>query len=215
MERTLDLIAHDLDLGPAEVRRRNFIPPDAFPCDTPTGITYDSGDYETAFNRARDLSEYDSWRERSLQQSKDEDFLIGVGLATVVKVSGAKVITLSEYSRVIVNSAGEVKVHTGVSPHGQGTETTFAQMTADMLGVIPADVQVLHSDTDILPEGGGTGAGRGLIAGGTSLNLVLQEEEQKLGLPDASRGIQYRSGNLTRGSGWGLESRVDRDLRHE
>ena len=180
MERTLDLIAHDLDLDPAEVRRRNFIPPDAFPYDTPTGITYDSGDYETAFNRALELSEYDSWRERSRQQSKDEDFLIGVGLATVVKGSGAKVITLSEHSRVIVNLAGEVKVHTGVSPHGQGTETTFAQMTADMLGVTPADVQVLHSDTDILPEGGGTGASRGMIAGGTSLHMVLQEAEQKL-----------------------------------
>jgi len=180
MERTIDLIAHDLDLDPAVVRRRNFISPDAFPYDTPTGITYDSGEYEAAFDRALELSEYDNWRERSRQQSKDGDFLIGVGLATVVKGSGAKVITLGEHSRVIVNLAGEVTVHTGVSPHGQGTETIFAQMTADVLGVTPADVQVLHSDTDILPAGGGTGASRGLIAGGTSLHLVLQEAQQKL-----------------------------------
>ena len=180
MERTIDLIALDLGLDPAEVRRRNFIPPDAFPYDTPTGITYDSGEYEAAFDRALELSEYDSWRERSRQQSKDGDFLIGVGLATVVKGSGAKVITLTEHSRVIVNPAGEVTVHTGVSPHGQGTETTFAQMAADMLGVTPADVQVLHSDTDVLPAGGGTGASRGMIAGGTSLHLVLEEAQQKL-----------------------------------
>mgnify|MGYP002527379253 CR=1 FL=1 len=180
MERTVDLIALDLGLDPAEVRRRNFIPSDAFPWDTPTGITYDSGDYETAFNRALELSEYDSWRERSRNQPKDGDSLIGVGIATVVKGSGAKVITLEEHSRVIINQSGEVTVHTGVSPHGQGTATTFAQMTADMLGVTPADVQVLHSDTDILPAGGGTGASRGMIAGGTSLQLVLEDAHEKL-----------------------------------
>ena len=180
MERTVDLIALDLGLDPAEIRRRNFISPDAFPHDTPTGITYDSGDYEAAFDRALQLSEYDSWRERSRQQPIDGDSLIGVGLAAVVKGSGAKVITLGEHSRVMIDRAGEVTVHTGVSPHGQGTATTFAQMAADMIGVTPADVQVLHSDTDILPQGGGTGASRGLIAGGTSLQRVLEEANEKL-----------------------------------
>ena len=98
MERTIDLIALDLKMDPAEISRRNFISPDAFPHDTPTGITYDSGEYEAAFDRALELSEYESWRERSRQQSRDGDSLIGVGLATVVKGSGAKVITLSEHS---------------------------------------------------------------------------------------------------------------------
>tara|TARA_B100000949_G_scaffold88941_1_gene79348 strand:- start:278 stop:2587 length:2310 start_codon:yes stop_codon:yes gene_type:complete len=180
MERTIDLIALDLGLDPMEVRRTNFIAPDAFPHETPTGIIYDSGDYEAVFDRVLELSEYDSWRERSRQQSQDSGVLIGVGLATVVKGSGAKVITLSEHSRVIVNQDGAVTVHTGVSPHGQGTETTFAQMTADMLGVTPADIEVLHSDTDILPAGGGTGASRGMIAGGTSLQLVLEDAQEKL-----------------------------------
>ena len=180
MERTIDLIALDLGMDPADVRRRNFIPSDAFPWDTPTGITYDSGDYETAFARALELSEYDMWRERSRNQPRDGDSLIGVGIATVVKGSGAKVITLGEHSRVIIDQSGEVTVHTGVSPHGQGTETTFAQMTADMLGVTPADVKVLHSDTDILPAGGGTGASRGMIAGGSSLQLVLEDAHEKL-----------------------------------
>ena len=180
MERTIDLIAQDLSLDPAEVRRRNFIPPGAFPYETPTGITYDSGEYESAFDRALELSEYDRWRERARQQSKDGDSLIGVGVATVVKGSGARVTRLTENARVIVSQAGEVTVHTGVSPHGQGTETTFAQITADALGVIPAQVQVLHSDTGVLPTGGGTGSSRGLIAGGTSLHVVLQEARQKL-----------------------------------
>ncbi|HIN24702.1 MAG TPA: xanthine dehydrogenase family protein molybdopterin-binding subunit [Dehalococcoidia bacterium] len=180
MERTIDLIAQDLSLDPAEVRRRNFIPPGAFPYETPTGITYDSGEYESAFDRALELSEYDRWRERARQQSKDGDSLIGVGVATVVKGSGARVTRLTENARVIVSQAGEVTVHTGVSPHGQGTETTFAQITADALGVTPAQVQVLHSDTGVLPTGGGTGSSRGLIAGGTSLHVVLQEARQKL-----------------------------------
>ena len=180
MERTIDLIALDLGLDPAEVRRRNFIASDAFPHDTPTGITYDSGDYESAFARALELSEYDKWRERSRNQPRDGDSLIGVGIATVVKGSGAKVITLGEHSRVMIDQSGEVTVHTGVSSHGQGTATTFAQMTADMLGVTPADVQVLHSDTDILPAGGGTGASRGMIAGGSSLQWVLEDAHGKL-----------------------------------
>ena len=180
MERTIDLIALDLKMDPAEIRRRNFISPDAFPHDTPTGITYDSGDYRAAFDRALEISEYEIWRERSGQQSRDGDSLIGVGIATVVKGSGAKVITLGEHSRVMIDRAGEVTVHTGVSPHGQGTATTFAQMSADMLGVTPADIQVLHSDTDILPKGGGTGASRGLIAGGSSLQVVLEGANEKL-----------------------------------
>ena len=180
MERTIDLIALDLHLDPAEVRRKNLIPPNAFPYETPTGITYDSGEYEAAFNRVLELGDYGSWRDRSRQQSGEEDSLLGVGLATVVKGSGARVTRLTENARVIVNPAGEVTVHTGVSPHGQGTETTFAQITADVLGVTPADVEVLHSDTGILPTGGGTGSSRGLIAGGTALNLVLQEARQKL-----------------------------------
>ena len=98
MERTIALLALDLGLDPMEVRRTNFIAPDAFPHETPTGIIYDSGDYEAVFDRVLELSEYDSWRERSRQQSQDSGVLIGVGLATVVKGSGAKVITLSEHS---------------------------------------------------------------------------------------------------------------------
>ena len=180
MERTVDLIAQDLGLDPAEVRRKNFIPPSAFPYETPTGITYDSGEYEAALNRLLELGEYDSWRARSHNGSGDGDSFIGVGLATVVKGSGARVTRLTENARVIVSQAGEVTVHTGVSPHGQGTETTFAQITADVIGVTPADVQVLHSDTGILPAGGGTGSSRGLIAGGTSLHRVLEEARQKL-----------------------------------
>ena len=180
MERTIDLVAGELGIDPAEVRRRNFIPPDAFPHETPTGITYDSGNYAAAFDRSLEMADYAGWQERS-QVSRDSGGpLIGVGLATVVKGSGAKTTVLTDHARVIVGESGQVTVHTGVSPHGQGTETTFAQMTADELGIAPGDVRVLHSDTDVLPAGGGTSASRGLIAGGTALHVVLQEAKEKL-----------------------------------
>ena len=89
VERTVDLIAGELGLDPAEVRRKNLIQPDAFPYHTPTGITYDSGNYEKVFDRALKLAEYSSWRERSQRQKQPQDPLIGVGLAAVTKGSGA------------------------------------------------------------------------------------------------------------------------------
>ena len=182
MERAIDMVAQELGLDPADVRRRNFIPPEAFPYDTPTGIIYDSGEYEAAFDRSLELSDYHQWRERSRQQAGEGDSLIGVGIATVVKGSGAKVTFLEEHARVIVGPDGEVEAHTGISPHGQGTETTFAQIVADELGIAPGDVLVRHSDSAVLPAGGGTSASRGLIAGGTVLFNVLQDAREKLAL---------------------------------
>ena len=183
LERTIDLIARDLQLDPAAVRRRNFIPPDAFPYETPTGLTYDSGQYEakpwTAPWSCRNTT---TGAPNLVHQTSLVQPLIGVGLATVVKGSGGRVPRLTDYARVIIEPSGQITVHTGLSPHGQGTATIFAQMVADALGVTPADVQVVHSDTAIVPMGGGTAASRGLIAGGTALCLVLQEAQQKLAL---------------------------------
>ena len=180
MERAVDLIAQELGLDPAEVRRRNFIPPDAFPYETPTGIIYDSGEYAAAFERSLEMSGYQEWRERSRRQAESGDSLIGVGIAAVVKGSGAKVTMLEEHARCIIGPDGDVEVHTGISPHGQGTETTFAQVVADELGIAPGDIRVRHSDSAILPAGGGTSASRGVIAGGTVLYNVVQEAREKL-----------------------------------
>jgi carbon-monoxide dehydrogenase large subunit len=180
MERTIDLIAKDLNLDPAEVRRKNLIPPDAFPYCTPTGITYDSGQYEQALDRALELSDYATWRARSRQQEPTQEPRIGVGLATVVKGTGARTPNLAEHARVIIEPSGRIRVYTGISPHGQGSETTFAQIVADELGVTPGDVQVLHGDTDDLPAGGGTSGSRGLIAGSSAVHVVLQKARQTL-----------------------------------
>ena len=180
MERAVDMVAQELDLDPADVRRRNFIAPDAFPYETPTGIIYDSGEYAAVFDRSLEMSDYQEWRERSRQQTGDAGSLIGVGIAAVVKGSGAKVTFLEEHARCIVGPDGDVEVHTGISPHGQGTETTFAQVVADQLGIAPGDVRVRHSDSAVLPHGGGTSASRGVIAGGTVLYNVVQEAREKL-----------------------------------
>ena len=177
MERTIDLVAHELGLDPADVRRKNLLSPDAFPYLTPTGITYDSGDYAPALDRALEMSEYDHWRQR---QASSPNSMIGIGLATVVKGSGALTPRLTDYARVIIHQSGEVTLHSGLSPHGQGTETIFAQLAADELGVAPEKVKLLHSDTDVVPTGGGTGGSRGLIAGGTVAHLQLKEARSKL-----------------------------------
>jgi carbon-monoxide dehydrogenase large subunit len=180
MERTIDLIARELDLDPAEVRRKNFIPPDAFPYETPTGLTYDSGNYALALDRALELADYQGWRERARQAPGPGAPLIGVGLATVIKMSGGSGESRVEEAWLTVEPTGQIVARTGVSPHGQGSETAFAQIVADGLGVTPDRVRVLHGDTAVIPSGGGTGSTRGTVVGGSALYVVAQQARQQL-----------------------------------
>jgi carbon-monoxide dehydrogenase large subunit len=179
MERTMDLIAHDLGLDAAEVRRRNFIPADAFPYQAVTGLTYDAGNYALGLERLLELLDYPHWRARARQQKPDEP-LIGIGLATCLKSSGAAGDHRVESAEVAITPAGDIVVYTGISPHGQGSETSFAQIVADALGVHPAQVRVRHSDTALFPRGEGTSASRGLIVGGSAVYAVAQEARQHL-----------------------------------
>ncbi|MBI3328192.1 MAG: molybdopterin-dependent oxidoreductase, partial [Nitrospinae bacterium] len=179
IERTIDLIAQDLRLDPAEVRRRNFIPPDAFPYRTATGLTYDSGQYAQALERALQLVEYASWRDKARQRTSEEP-LLGIGLATFTKTSGASGEHRIESARVTIEPSGQINVYTGISPHGQGSATSFAQIVADELGVDPSQVRVYHGDTAIVSSGEGTSASRGLIVGGSAVYAVVQEARQKL-----------------------------------
>ena len=205
MERTVDLAARELGLDPAEIRRRNLIPPDAFPYETPTGLSYDSGNYAETLDRALELSEYADWRERAEKETGPGEPLIGVGIASVVKGSGGRGAQLVDYARVIVEPSGQVVVYTGVSPHGQGTETTFAQIAADELGVTPSDIQVLHGDSDALPGGGGTSASRGLVAGGSAMYYPLREAVEKMSLIAAdmlgcaAEDVEFRDGRIFNG----------------
>ncbi len=180
MERTIDLIAQELDLDPAEVRRKNFIPPEAFPYQTPTGLTYDSGNYVKAMDRALELADYRTWRATARRRKSLPGPLIGVGLATVIKMSGGSGDARVEEAWLTIEPSGSVVARTGVSPHGQGSETAFAQIVADALGVRPDDVRVLHGDTAVVPSGGGTGSTRGTVVGGSALHVVAQQARQWL-----------------------------------
>jgi len=152
----------------------------AFPYQTATGLTYDSGDYEKVLDRALELSDYAGWRAKARHRVTTSGPLIGVGLATVIKMGGAAGEARTEEARITIASSGQITARTGVSPHGQGSAICFAQMVADQLGVMPADVEVLYGDTDVVPSGGGTGATRGMVVGGSAMYVVGQQARQKL-----------------------------------
>jgi len=173
-ERMMDTIAVELGMDPAELRRRNFIEAGAFPYTTATGLTYDSGDFQAAFERALDLADYDQVR---AQQTAADDgpVLTGIGIATVIKASGGKAGVRQSMARVEIERTGHVVVVTDVSPHGQGTATSFAQIAADALGVDMASIEVRYGDTDLLASGGGTTASRGLAVGGSAVYTALEQ----------------------------------------
>ncbi len=175
IERMVDLLARELDISPVEVRRRNFIPPDAFPYRTAAGMAYDSGDYGGTLDRALDLAGYDALiaeRDRARAAGRYR----GVGIATTTEVSAGGPF---ESANVRVEPSGVVTVATGASPHGQGGETSFAQIVADALGVAMADVVVVHGDTARTPQGIGTFGSRGLTVGGSALVRALEPIQAK------------------------------------
>ena len=179
IERTVDLIAIELGMDPVDVRKRNFIPREAFPYRTATDLTYDSGDFVPVLDKALELAEYAKFR--NAQQHQDSKGpLLGIGVATVVKASGGGIQTRTSDARVRIEPSGQVKIYTEVSPHGQGTETSFAQIAADALGIGPKNVQVFHGDTDMIATGFGTSASRGLAVGGSAVYMTLQEARTKV-----------------------------------
>jgi aerobic carbon-monoxide dehydrogenase large subunit len=174
LERMIDQLAAELELDPAEVRRRNLLPPDAFPYDTVAGATYDSGDYTTALERALELAGYRELRaEQAERRDRGDRLQLGIGLSTYVEVTGFG----AEVGGVTVERDGSVTVLTGTSPHGQGHETAWSQLAASTLGVELEQVRVIHSDTARLPSGSGTMGSRSLQVGGTA---VYQASEQVL-----------------------------------
>ena len=173
-ERVMDVIAGALSMDPAEVRRRNLIPTNAFPYRTPTGQEYDSGDYEGALARVLEMAEYGELRneQRGLREQGE---LMGIGMAITVESAGYGPSSPGssrpgyETATVRVDRSGRLTVFTGASPHGQGLETTLAQLVADDLGVPFEHVEVVHGDTSMVPRGNGTFASRSLVVGGSAL----------------------------------------------
>jgi carbon-monoxide dehydrogenase large subunit len=174
LERAMDLLAAELGMDPAELRRRNLIQPDEFPYRTPTKARYDSGDYPAVLERVLEAAGYPALRAEQAERRRRRDRCqLGVGLSVYVEMTGFG----SEYGAVAVEPDGRVTVRTGTSPHGQGHETAFSQLVAATLGVDPEEVTVLHSDTALLPRGDGTMASRSLQVGGSA---VLRAAEQVL-----------------------------------
>lgn len=183
LERLMDVIARDLGLDPAEVRRRNLLEPHQFPYTTPTGAEYDSGNYRPTLERALAIVNYRQFREEQARLRAQGRYL-GLGLSFYVEICGmgpSKAMGGQgwEQATVVVEKTGKVTVLAGISPHGQGQETTFAQIVADELGVTPEDVVVLHGDTAIVPKGVGTFGSRGLAVGGTALVMSLNKVKEK------------------------------------
>lgn len=185
-ERTMDMVAAELGLDPVEVRRRNFIPKEAFPYATCAGLVYDSGDYHAALNKALEIVDYPKMRAEQAEALKHGRY-IGIGIASYVEICGIGPSAMLppkvpgwESATVRMEPDSRITVLTGISPHGQGQETTFAQMAADAFGVDIDDVAVMHGDTAIVQYGVGTFGSRGLSVGGTALMMSVGKLQDKL-----------------------------------
>jgi carbon-monoxide dehydrogenase large subunit len=172
IERAMDLLAAELDMDPAELRRRNFIAPDAFPHETVAGASYDSGDYALPLGRALELAGYDELRAEQAERRERGDVLqLGIGLSTYVELTGFG----SEMGECTIEADGSVTVTTGTSPQGQGHETAWAQLVSGTLGVELDQVRVVHSDTGRVARGSGTMGSRSLQVGGSAVRGAAEQ----------------------------------------
>jgi carbon-monoxide dehydrogenase large subunit len=158
-ERAVDRFAAEIGMDPVAVRRRNLLAPDDFPYTSPTGVTYDSGDYAPALDLALDAIGYDAVRaEQARRRTADDPTLLGVGVALFVdRTAGAGG---GEYGAVELTADGGVVVHTGSTPYGQGHHTAWAMLASDRLGIPLEQITVVHGDTDRVVRGGITGGSR-------------------------------------------------------
>jgi carbon-monoxide dehydrogenase large subunit len=188
LERLLDRLAAELEMDPAEVRRRNLIPPFTDGHEVVTGLTYDSGNYAAALEKLLGHVDYDGLRREQATAREDGRYL-GIGVTTYVEICGLGPSQVAgaigfqgglwESAIVRFHPSGKVNVFIGASPHGQGEETTFAQIIADELGVAVEDVKVVHGDTDNPPMGWGTYGSRTTAVGGAALAVAARKIKDK------------------------------------
>ena len=184
IERAMDLVAHELGKDPTEVRLTNFVKSESFPHKSSAGPVYDSGNYATALEKAMELVNYKALREEQAKK-RAEGKLMGIGVSSYVEIcglgpKGTTPFGVYESARVRVEQSGTVMVYTGISPHGQGQETSFAQLIADEFGVPMEKVMILHGDTDSTPEGRGTYGSRGTSVGGSAVFKAAEQIKAKM-----------------------------------
>ena len=190
IERIIDELATELGMDPMELRQRNWIRHEEFPFETIAGLTYDSGNYEAATDRAMELLGWDELREEQRQRRESGDTVqLGIGISTFTEMCGlapSRVLGSLSYgaggweaATVRMLPTGKVEVVTGTSPHGQGHVTAWSQIAADTLGVPFDDVDVLHGDTKIAPMGLDTYGSRSLVVGGIALKRACDKVVEK------------------------------------
>ncbi len=188
LERLVDRAARETGIDPVEIRRRNFIPADGFPYQTPVALEYDSGDYQTCLDKGLELADYSGFEKRR-EESAKRGKLRGVGLSTYIEACGIAPSNVAgalgaraglyEAGTIRVNPTGSVTVLTGSHSHGQGHETTFAQLVTESLGVDFDNIEVVHGDTGKIPFGMGTYGSRSLAVGGMALMSALEKIKTK------------------------------------
>lgn len=183
IERVMDIVARDLKMDPIELRRRNFPAPSEFPFKTAAGLFYDSGDYGRALDVALERAGIANLRAEQ-KRLREAGRLIGIGISSYVEICGIGPSTAVpaggwESAAVRIEPSGKVTVLTGSSPHGQGEETSFAQIAADHLGVALEDVTVKHGDTNEVQYGIGTFGSRNMAVGGAALVQALDRVRVK------------------------------------
>ncbi len=188
IERMVDLLARELDMDPVDVRRKNFIPKDAFPYTTAGTLQYDSGDYAGTLDKALRMVDYPAQRQRQ-QELRTQGRFLGIGISTYVEVCGlgpSKAAGamgfqggLWEPATVRLLPTGKAYVFTGTNPHGQGEETTFAQIVGEELGLPIEDIEVVHGDTAQISMGWGTYGSRTTAVGGSAITLAARKVREK------------------------------------
>jgi carbon-monoxide dehydrogenase large subunit len=179
IERLMDFVAHELGLDRIELRLKHFPKPNEFPFTTSCGVTYDSGNYQGALAEAKKIGNWDQlMKDRAAARAAGK--LSGIGVSTYVEICGmgpSKAMPAGgwEWGCVRMEISAKVTVITGVSPHGQGQETTFAQIVADRIGVPIGDVVVLHGDTNVAHYGRDTYGSRGTAVGGSAIVMCIDK----------------------------------------
>jgi aerobic carbon-monoxide dehydrogenase large subunit len=216
IERAMDLFAAEIGMDPAEVRRKNLVPADRFPYQTPCGAHYDSGDYIGALDKVLAGSGYAGLRaEQARRRERGDALQLGIGVASYVEITAADADN-GETARVLVNGDGTATVYTGSSPHGQGHYTAWAMLVQSDLGIPMDKVTVLHGDTDEIPLATGTYASRSLQLGGMAVHkadLEVKEQARRLAADmmeaseadlelDIDRGLWHVRGDPESGRTW-------------